>query len=55
MSKIAVIYKSKYGASRTYAKWISDKLHADLFEADNISTETLNNYEVIIFAGSLRK
>ena len=53
MSKIAVIYKSKYGASRTYAKWISDKLHADLFEADNISTETLNNYEVIIFAGSL--
>ena len=53
MPKIAVIYKSKYGASRTYAKWISDKLHADLFEADNISSQTLNNYEVIIFAGSL--
>ena len=53
MPKIAVIYKSKYGASRTYAKWISDKLHADLFEADNISYQTLNNYEVIIFAGSL--
>ena len=53
MPKIAVIYKSKYGATRTYAKWISDKLHADLFEADNISTETLNNYEVIIFVGSL--
>lgn len=53
MPKIAVIYKSKYGATRTYAKWISDKLHADLFEADNISFQTLNNYEVIIFAGSL--
>ena len=53
MPNIAVIYKSKYGASRTYAKWISDKLHADLFEADNISIQTLNNYEVIIFTGSL--
>lgn len=53
MSNITVIYKSKYGATRTYAKWISDKLHADLFEADNISFQTLNNYEIIIFAGSL--
>lgn len=53
MPNIAVIYKSKYGAARTYAKWISDKLHADIFEADNISFQTLNNYKVIIFAGSL--
>ena len=52
-NNIAVVYKSKYGETRTYAKWIADKLHADIFEADNISFQSLNNYQVIIFAGSL--
>ena len=52
-NNIAVVYKSKYGTTRTYAKWIADKLHADIFEADNISFQSLNNYQVIIFAGSL--
>lgn len=52
-NNIAIVYKSKYGATRTYAKWIADKLHADIFEADNISFQSLNNYQVIIFAGSL--
>lgn len=52
-NNIAVIYKSKYGAARTYSKWISDKLHADIFEADNVSFQTLKNYDIVIFAGSL--
>lgn len=53
MPKVAVVYKSLYGTTRTYAKWISDKLHADIFEAYNVSHQTLNNYEIIIFAGAL--
>lgn len=52
-NNIAVVYKSIYGAARTYGKWISDKLHADIFNADNVSAQTLNNYDIIIFAGSL--
>lgn len=53
MPNAAVVYKSIYGTTRTYAKWISDKLHADIFESDNVSPQTLNNYEIIIFAGAL--
>ena len=50
MSKdIAVLYKSKYGSSKTYSKWISDKLHADIFEIGHVSLNTLNDYNKIIF------
>ncbi|MEI0580082.1 flavodoxin domain-containing protein [Brachyspira pilosicoli] len=54
MSKdIAVVYKTKYGSSRTYAKWISDKLHADIFEVGHVSLNTLNDYNKIIFVSAL--
>ena len=54
MSKdIAVLYKSKYGSSKTYSKWISDKVHADIFEIGNVSLNTLNDYNKIIFVSAL--
>ena len=54
MSKdIAVLYKSKYGSSKTYSKWISDKLHSDIFEIGNVSLNTLNDYNKIIFVSAL--
>ncbi|MBW5381933.1 flavodoxin domain-containing protein [Brachyspira pilosicoli] len=54
MSKdIAVLYKSKYGSSKTYSKWISDKLHADIFEIGHVSLNTLNDYNKIIFVSAL--
>lgn len=49
----AVLYKSKYGATRTYAKWIADKLHGDLYNIDNVTIGNLNNYDFIVFAGAL--
>ena len=52
-NKIAVLYKSKYGATRTYAKWISDKLHADLYGIDNVTFQNLDTYDFIVFAGAL--
>ena len=52
-TNIAVLYKSKYGSTRTYAKWIADKLHGDLYGIDNISLDNLNNYDFIVFAGAL--
>lgn len=51
--KIAVLYKSKYGTTRTYAKWISDKLHGDLYGIDNVTFQNLDTYDYIIFAGAL--
>ena len=52
-ANIAVLYKSKYGTTRTYAKWIADKLHGDLYNIDNVTVQNLNNYEFIVFAGAL--
>ena len=34
--KTVVIYKSRYGYTEKYAKWLSEKLNADLFEAAEI-------------------
>ncbi|ADG70633.1 flavodoxin domain-containing protein [Brachyspira murdochii] len=52
-TNIAVLYKSKYGTTRTYAKWIADKVHGDLYGIDNVTIENLNNYDFIVFAGAL--
>ena len=52
-NKIAVLYKSKYGTTRTYAKWIADKLHGDLYGIDNVTFQNLDTYDYIVFAGAL--
>ena len=61
-NKIAVIYKSKYGATKRYAGWIALKLDADLYEVSDIRRKDggpvyigkikgikfiINNYEYI--------
>lgn len=53
MSKIAVIYKSKYGATKKYAEWIAKALSADLFERKEIHQNNLNQYDTIIYGGGL--
>lgn len=51
--KIAVIYKSKYGTTKRYAKWISEELNADLFENNNLKADTFLDYDVIVYGGGL--
>ena len=53
MKKIAVIYKSKYGATKQYAVWIAESLEANIFEATDVSPSLLMEYDVIIFGGGL--
>lgn len=53
MSKIVVVYKSKYGSTKKYAEWIAKELKADLFEASEIESEKLSEYDSIIFGGGL--
>ena len=31
--KTIVVYASKYGSTETYARWIAEALHADLYAA----------------------
>ncbi len=49
MSKIAVVYKSKYGSTKTYAEWIAEALDADLI-ADK---RDLSQYDAIIYGGGI--
>ena len=46
-NKIAVIYKSKYGATKRYAGWIALKLDADLYEVSDIRRKDLKAYDTI--------
>lgn len=52
-NKILVVYTSKYGSTRTYAKWIASALGADLFEARKINPKALSQYDVVLYGGGL--
>jgi flavodoxin len=53
MEKIAVIYKSKYGSTERYARWIAEEAGADLFKTSEVSPAKLNGYDVLVFGGGL--
>ncbi len=46
-----IIYKSKYGATKQYADWLSELLHLPMVASDNINKDNLRQYDFII-AGS---
>lgn len=48
-----VIYKSKYGATKRYAEWISEALKCEITEAKNIKAADLLKYDTIIYGGGL--
>ncbi len=48
-----VIYKSKYGSTKEYARWIAEELGCPIFEAKSISKDDLVNYDTIIYGGGL--
>ena len=51
--KTIVIYKSKYGSTETYARWIGEELGCDVVEASKIKAEELLAYDTIIYGGGL--
>jgi len=53
MNNIAVIYKSQYGSTKTYAKWIVEELNTHLFEVSQITPPQLMDYDMIIYGGGL--
>ena len=48
-----VVYKSKYGSTKTYATWISEALGYDLCDAKNIGVKDLLEYDSIVYGGGL--
>ena len=51
--KTIVIYKSKYGSTMQYAKWIAEELDCKCFDAKDIKAEDLTEYDNIIYGGGL--
>ncbi len=48
-----VVYKSKYGSTKTYAEWIAEALGCEAVECRSINADKLANYDTIIYGGGL--
>lgn len=53
MQKTVVVYKSKYGTTQTYAKWIAEDAQADIFQAGEIDLTVLLKYDAIVYCGGM--
>lgn len=53
MHKILVLYKSKYGYTKTYAEMIAEELACDIREASNVPSDIFKIYDTIIYGGGL--
>ena len=51
--KTVVIYKSKTGFTKKYAKLIAEDLSADIFEVSDVNIHNLTTYDNIIYGESL--
>ena len=54
MERTVVIYKSKYGATEQYARWIAEELKCDLIRAEDFKKRDFERYDNIIFGGGLQ-
>lgn len=48
-----VVYKSKYGATASYARWIGEDLSCPVFDAKSVKPADLTSYDTIIYGGGL--
>lgn len=48
-----VVYKTKYGSTKTYAQWIADELGCECTDAKSITPQELTKYDAIVYGGGL--
>lgn len=53
MSKGIILYQSKYGATKKYADWLTEKTGYDCIETKSAKTALLQNYDVIVLGGGV--
>ena len=51
--KTIVIYKTKYGSTRTYAQWIAEDLGCQAVDAKNAKIGDLLEFDTIVYGGGL--
>ena len=53
MSKFLVLYQSKYGSTKKYAKWLADELACDMMEIKNADIAQVQQYDTVILGGGI--
>lgn len=48
-----VIYKTKYGSTKSYAQWIGEELGCRVVDVKEITIDELEQYDTIIYGGGL--
>lgn len=48
-----VVYKTKYGSTECYAKYIAEKLGCEAFDAKSVKVDKLLEYDRIVYGGGL--
>ena len=53
MKKGIIIYQSKYGATKRYAKWLQEATNFQCIETSKADINEVLKYETIIFCGGI--
>lgn len=53
MSKILVLYSSRYGAAKQYAQWLAEALDADCMEIKKAASAAFSKYSAVLFGGGV--
>lgn len=53
MSKVVILYQSKYGSTKKYAEWLAEELAGDLLETKKATAEQIAQYDVVILGGGI--
>jgi menaquinone-dependent protoporphyrinogen IX oxidase len=53
MTKVLVMYFSKYGSTQKYAEWIASELKGDVYNIKKIKQDIFKNYDTIILGSGL--
>ena len=51
--KTIVVYKTKYGSTKTYAEWIAEELSCEAVDVKDADIQKLSEYDTIIYGGGI--
>jgi menaquinone-dependent protoporphyrinogen IX oxidase len=52
--KTLILYQSKYGSTRQYARWINDEIPSDMMDVEKSDKYEFAEYDVIVFGSYIR-
>ncbi|MBQ2840317.1 MAG: flavodoxin [Oscillospiraceae bacterium] len=51
--KAVVVYKTRYGSTKTYAEWIAEELGCEMRDAKSVKAAELKEFDTVIYGGGL--